>query len=209
MGTDAAQALSKLAREDRREAPRHKTIMRVGLLHGAGYTSLCLVRNISSGGLMARVYRDMMVGERIAVELREGQILSGDVAWSRDCYVGITFDVDVDVEGILASPWVSEQGKRPRLPRIEVERPARLRVGSRFYAARLHNISQCGAKVELGKPLDSWGDAALSLADLPPLKSQIRWMYDKCIGISFNERLPVDVLALWLNNQPGHENEPV
>jgi len=206
----AAQTLQDQERErqrieDRRREQRHKTIMRVGLLHGAGYKELCLVRNISAGGMMARVYRAMAVGETLSVELREGQLLSGTVAWSRDWYVGISFDAEIDVEDALATRWVSEFGHRPRLPRIDIDCPARIRVGSRFYAARLRNISQGGAKVQLFKPLAAWGDAALSLLDLPPLKSQIRWMFDDFVGLSFNERLPFEVLALWLQDHRAIE----
>lgn len=200
MSTIAAQTLHEQQSEERRREQRHKTIMRVGVLHGEGYKELCLVRNISAGGMMARVYRDLGVGERLSVELRQEQLLEGKVAWSRDWYVGITFDAPIDVEDSLASRWVSELGQRPRLPRIDIDCPARIRVGSRFYAARLRNISQGGAKVQLFKPLEAWGDAALSLLDLPPLKGQIRWMFDDCLGLSFNERLPFEVLALWLQD---------
>jgi hypothetical protein len=150
---------------------------------------------------MARIYRELPVGETLKIELKEGQFLPGRVAWARDWYVGLTFDEAIDVEEALASRWISECGQRPRLPRIEVECPARVRIGSRFYAGTLRNISQGGAKVEIARSLEAWGDASLRVADLPPFASQIRWMFGDCLGLSFNERLPFEVLALWLHNQ--------
>src|SRR4051812_28657856 len=62
---------------ERRSAARHLTILRVGALVGPHGRELCLVRNISAGGLMAHVYSNHRMGERVAVELKTKQPIEG------------------------------------------------------------------------------------------------------------------------------------
>src|SRR3712207_2902356 len=95
---------------DRRRHGRHLTILRVGALIIGGRRELCLIRNISAGGLMAHVYSAMQVGQRLAVELKGDQAVAGEVAWVEDANIGITFDEPIDVEEILAIQAASANG---------------------------------------------------------------------------------------------------
>src|SRR5579875_2929966 len=62
---------------DRRRDTRHLTILRVGALIGTEGRELCLIRNISAGGLMAHVYSRHENGERVAIELKGNQQTPG------------------------------------------------------------------------------------------------------------------------------------
>lgn len=62
---------------ERRGHARHITILRVALLHTADVKELCVVRNISAGGLSARVYRSFSIGETVQVEFRSDERLEG------------------------------------------------------------------------------------------------------------------------------------
>jgi hypothetical protein len=187
-GTDKAMV-------ERRDQPRHITLLRVGLLHTGDAKELCVVRNISEGGLSVRVYRGVPLGHRVRVELRPGELLEGFVLWVRHRDVGIGFRETADVQSILASRWVTETGKRQRWPRLEVRCHTRLRLGSRFYSGMLCDISQGGAKVRLQRRPCGVGEAVLTLPDLPPFRGVVRWVDESVIGLSFNERMPFEVLA--------------
>jgi hypothetical protein len=58
---------------ERREDERFVTILRVGVLVIEGRRELCLIRNISAGGLMAHVYSPVEPGQRVVVELKSNQ----------------------------------------------------------------------------------------------------------------------------------------
>ena len=60
---------------DRRNHDRYLTILRVALLHTEAAKELCVVRNISAGGLSARVYRSFEVDEAVEVEFRSEERL--------------------------------------------------------------------------------------------------------------------------------------
>lgn len=189
------------ARAERREHQRHLTILRVAMLHVGDTKELCVVRNISAGGLSARVYRTFEVGETVQVEFRNDERLPGVVKWVRQFEIGVGFEEEISVEAVLTSRWATEDGRRQRLPRIDLECPCQLRVGARFYLATLVDISQGGAKVQLRRPLQGNADAILTLPDLGWLESSIRWSDGAKVGLAFNERLPFEVLVRWIQER--------
>lgn len=186
------------APREQRSHPRHISILRVGLLHARGSKELCVVRNISSGGLSARVYRKLAGGEHVQVELRSGERLSGHVVWERDWEFGIEFPELIDVDSVLASRWVTESGRGRSLPRIQVTCRGRLKMGPRSYSVVLNDISQAGAKVQTHTPIVDGGDLVLTLPDLAQVAGIVRWVGGTDVGISFNECIPFEVLARWI-----------
>ena len=159
------------------------------------------MRNISARGLSARVYRSLAVGEAVQVEFKNDERLAGTVKWVCEFEIGIGFEEDIAVEAVLSSRWATENGRRQRLPRIDVKCPCQLRLGSRFYLATLLDISQGGAKVQLRRPLQASGDAILTLPDLGWLESSVRWSDGCTVGLSFNERLPFEILVRWIQER--------
>ena len=111
-------------RPDRRSSERYLSLLRVGAIEIAGCRELCLIRNISVGGMMIRAYSKITAGTRLSVELKQGDPVAGVVQWVEDDLTGVAFDVPIDVVGLLAS---TAEGPRPRLPRIEITCTARVR----------------------------------------------------------------------------------
>ena len=197
----ARESIPCEAAGEHREHARHITILRVAVLHTAASKELCVVRNISARGLSARVYRSLAVGEAVQVEFKNDERLAGTVKWVCEFEIGIGFEEDIAVEAVLSSRWATENGRRQRLPRIDVKCPCQLRLGSRFYLATLLDISQGGAKVQLRRPLQASGDAILTLPDLGWLESSVRWSDGCTVGLSFNERLPFEILVRWIQER--------
>jgi PilZ domain len=183
--------------ERRREA-RHLTILRVGALIGPDGRELCLIRNISAGGLMAHVYSHHARGARVAVELKSNQAVPGEVVWADESNVGIEFDQPIDVEEMLSSQAALENGWRPRLPRVEVDRLATLRCGARLYGVNTRDISQGGVKVEADQPLEVGREVVLTMEKFRPLAGVVRWSSDGLAGIAFNHLIPFHELMQWL-----------
>src|SRR3546814_5147694 len=62
--------------------------------------------------------------------LKTNQQIPSIVTWSDGSNIGITFDAPIDVEELLTAEPVLDNGWKPRLPRVEVDRLATLRVGA-------------------------------------------------------------------------------
>jgi PilZ domain-containing protein len=183
---------------ERRQSDRHLKILRVGTLIVAGRRELCLIRNISAGGLMAHVYSKLAAGDRIEVELKTRQPVAGRVVWVREANVGIQFERAVDVAELLSNPPLLDNGWRPRTPRVEIDRMATLRAGARTYWVQARDISQSGVKVETDQPPAAGAEVMIALEGFRQLAGQVRWSRDQSCGIAFNDLIPFGELIGWL-----------
>lgn len=182
----------------RRNDKRHLTLYRVGALTVENRRELCLIKNISAGGMMIRTYGRIDQGERLTVELRCGQPVDGVALWSRDQHVGIGFDTKVDIVDLLSG---SMSGPRPRKPRIEIDSFAMLREVANTARVRVCDISQGGAKVRCVAAFAPGSDVVLSIAGLGPIAGILRWAEDGFCGITFNRQLDLPVLVDFLHGQ--------
>ena len=186
---------------ERRQEDRHLKILRVGTLVLNGRRELCLIRNISAGGLMAHVYSMVMPGQIVSVELKTNQQISGRVVWTRGGNAGIQFDGEVDVAELLANPPVMDNGWRPRMPRVEIDRMATLRAGAHTQRVRARDISQSGVKVESDLAPGEGEEIVLTLDNFRPLAGVVRWRNDMVCGIEFNGVIPFGELIDWLKRR--------
>ena len=186
------------SRPERRREERHIRILRVGLLFLDGRRELCLIRNVSSGGLVAHVYSKVKPGDRVTVELKTNQQVTGAIAWAEGSDAGVAFDSPVDIVELLANPPVLDNGWRPRLPRIEIDRSATLRSGSRTRWVRTRDISQSGVKIEVDQPLEIGCHVVVTLDQLGPIAGVVRWQDGQVCGVEFNQLVPFGELIDWL-----------
>ncbi len=190
---------------ERRETPRNLSVLRTAILRTSFGEELCLVRNISAGGLMAHVYSDLKPGDPATVEFKSEISVRGHVVWSRDNLVGIQFAQLVDVFDVLSDHQGLAAGiLHSRAPRVEVRASARLRSGADYQPVMLLNISQGGAKLQLTKPDELKSDLVLMADGLPRLPGSLRWRRGDAAGISFNEVIPFADVARWVANAREH-----
>jgi hypothetical protein len=186
---------------ERRNQERHLRILRVGVIFIDGRRELCLIRNISSGGLMAHVYSSVVAGQEVAVELKTNQRVHGRIAWVKDSNAGVAFDEPVDIAELLANPPVLDNGWRPRPPRVEVQRLGTLRAGAQTRRIRSRDVSQSGAKLEIDQPLQVGADIVLTLENFRPIAGVIRWQEGGVCGVEFNQLIPFGELIDWLKQR--------
>jgi hypothetical protein len=186
---------------ERRRDTRHITILRVGTILVDGRRELCLIRNISAGGLMAHVYSQLRTDQPLEVELKTHQRVAGRVSWCSGSNIGIAFDEVIDVEDLLACHTELDNGWQPRLPRVEVDRLGTLRVGARVHALNTLDISQGGVKIELDEPLEPGAEVIVSLDKLRPIAGVVRWCDEGVCGVSFNQVIPFQELIAWLRTK--------
>jgi len=183
---------------ERRGGERHIKILRVGTLVVEGRRELCLIRNISAGGVMAHVYSPLDPGRRVTVELKASQPVTGRVVWARGGNAGIQFDAAMDVAELLANPQVLDNGWRPRTPRVEIDRMATLRIGASTGWVHARDISQSGIKIESCPPPATGEEVVVTLEGFRPLHGLVRWQSGDYCGIAFNQLIPFGELIDWL-----------
>ena len=203
--TEGADDADAAARRDRRRDIRHLTILRVGLIVTDDSRELCLVRNISAGGLMALVYSPFELDQAVAIELKTNEAIPGRVTWVRESSIGIEFDERIDVSEVLSSAAVLDNGWRPRMPRVPVDRLATLRAGSRTYWVNACDISQGGVRVEADQPLEIGAETVVTLENFRPVQGVVRWRRENQAGISFNHVIPFHELSRWLTERSGQD----
>ena len=186
---------------ERRNCTRHLKILRVGTLVTGERRELCLIRNISAGGLMAHVYSPFAIDQEVSVILKSNHLLSGKVAWIRDGNIGIAFDEPIDVEEMLSNASLTENGWLPRMPRVEVDWLATVRVGATITWVTVRDISQGGVKFESDMPIEPGRQVTLTIERFRSVPGLLRWYENSHGGISFNEPVPFGELMSWLRSE--------
>ena len=196
--TTYSLATSAPTQPDRRGSDRYLSLLRVGSILVEGRRELCLIRNISAGGLMIRAYSEIPIGTVLSIELKQGDPVSGVVKWIEGDLTGVTFDSPIDVVLLLAP---AGNGPRPRLPRIEVDCTAWVREDGDVIRARILNVSQGGVCVEARGTLTVGADIVITLPGLTPAAGVVKWCDGSTHGLSFNRALVLSELVEWLQEQ--------
>ncbi len=183
---------------ERRDDERYLTLFRVGTVMINDRRELCLIKNISAGGMMIRPYCKLAVGDKVSVELKRGEQIPGLINWVRQDSAGIEFNERIDVVELLAT---SMEGPRPRMPRVEVRCIASVRQGANVYGMRAHDVSQGGVKVESDRELEVGGDVLVTLPGLPSKDAVVRWKQGRAYGITFRRLIALAELVEWLRSQ--------
>jgi hypothetical protein len=181
---------------ERRREERQMSLLRVGLMMIGEQRELCLIRNVSSAGMMIRAYCPLAVGTRVSIELKHGHPVEGTVSWTKDESAGVEFDPPIDILNLLAA---SMNGARPRMPRIEIDCTAWVREGAVVHRTKAFNISQGGLRIECLKPLAIGAEVNVTIDGLTPIAGVVRWQDGNSYGLTFNRIITVPVLMDWLH----------
>jgi hypothetical protein len=186
------------AAPERRADERHMSLLRVGALLVGDRRELCLIRNVSVGGMLIRAYSAIEPGTRLSIELKQGEAVHGAVLWAKDDLVGVSFDEPIDILSLITT---SSDAPRPRMPRLEVRCTAWVRDGAIVHRTRAVNISQGGVRVETAQVLTAGSQVTVTLPGMPPEQGVVRWSDEEGCGITFNRVLALSQLVAWVGEQ--------
>jgi hypothetical protein len=158
----------------------------------------CAVRRLTSAGAVIHADFELAPGEKLQLELENGQRLEGSVAWQNGGETGLTFDRPVDVFAIIARNMVNMPGERRRLPRIQVRCGVHLDAPSGTELAAALDISQGGLKLETRLALSPGDPVQVTPEGLFPLPGTVRWSKGGLAGIAFNPERGWQELMPWL-----------
>jgi hypothetical protein len=191
---------------ERRRDNRYMSVYRVATLRTSRFCGLCLIRNISGGGLMGTVHKVLPVSAAVAVEIEADNPIAGRIVWTKDTLIGVKFDAPIDVLQILHCSTEQTAGRKHRMPRLMVDCIARVLVGGVSREIRVVDISQGGAKVEADF-LGVGDQLIIAINGLEPCRGVICWVEAGRAGISFNAPLAFNSLASWASHCKGAARE--
>ena len=186
-----------LWQSERREDARHLAVLRVAKLISDLGETLCLVRNISSGGAMLRIYCNAKLNQTVSVEMKTGQLWTGRVVWHRPPHLGLAFEAPIDVLEFLSSEQ-RLNSLRPRFPRFQTSRPATIRIGDREHAVSLCDVALGGACFTCADPPIVGTRLLFRIAGLPGRTGEIRWQFCDKAGLAFQAPIPFAEFAAWI-----------
>lgn len=202
MPDDASElSLTPSFADERRGDHRAATVFRPVLIEAEEFAGFCLVRNLSSTGLMGVVYTQFAQDLPVLIQFNQDCVIPSTVIWSQQGRVGIRFDTAIDVPFILDSMARKEiEGKINRAPRVQLQCNGFFLIGDRSLSINVLDISQRGIKVHSSfvRPGD---DVLVQLDGLEPRKAVVRWTQDGTAGLNFIRPLGFADLAEWVIGQ--------
>lgn len=184
---------------DRRAEPRTASVYRPVIIETDGYTGFCLIRNLSDRGLQGVIYADLSEGEPINVQFATGLEVSGQIAWTRDRHIGVSFDIAINTTEVLEDLGRSRLGdKINRALRVSVDTAGVVTTGDeRQTPVLVHDISQRGVKITA--PFVRVGDqVTIYLDTLGNRKADVRWFQGGFAGLNFVTPIAFEELASWV-----------
>ncbi len=176
---------------ERRANERHSLMLRAAKVLTPGGELVCSVREVSATGLRLRFYHELPQDRFLLLELGNGERYPLETVWRKDDLIGARFGAPIDVSEFMAEPSPFAR----RQLRVRLKLGALLTAGQRDYRAQLTDLSQQGARIELGSQLDPLQSVRLEAPGLPLRFGQVRWREGFAHGLFFDQPLRLDDFA--------------
>ncbi len=188
--------------DDRRIGLRALSILRVARAVWDGADQLCVIRNISSGGVMFECLHPPALDTEVLVELRSDRRMTGLVRWVRDGRAGIQFADEIDVAHMLREDRSSLLRIRARLPRFVRRGIIRLIVEGETIPADIADISITGVRCRPEAPVRAGAPLVAALDGVGAANAVVRWARGDSVGVGFEKPLSWKPFQLWLDQAP-------
>lgn len=185
--------------DERRSDQRATTVFRPAIIRMGEFRSFCLVRNVSSSGMMAKVYSAIPVETPIIVEFSAHLAAAGTVVWSEDGLIGIWFNDGVNIAEILTETGKKGPGNKVNRPlRLEIDAEGEMVINGSTAPFEVLDISQRGLKARVRNRLNLNDEVLVRIIDLAPRLAVVRWTKPGEVGLNFTRPLGIDELATWV-----------
>ena len=195
MGVAVVQHGEEVGRElavDQRSAPRFTSLIRTAKLVSGQGEFVCVVRDVSSGGVRLRCFHDLPRDPAMALELQNGELIEIERLRDRGTEASFRFATEIPVERL-----VHENRLYPRrLLRLNIAIPLTLRTLGGVVSAVTENISQQGCRVECAQPLALAQAVMVESSHLPGIRARVRWRRGGVCGLVFDDIFTLRDFAL-------------
>jgi hypothetical protein len=164
---------------------------------------LCLIRNISSGGVQIETYRPVRQDEHITIALRAGYVLHGRVAWVADLKAGVQFDTPIEVQEVLAGKIGGTDSLRVRSPRLAADFWVTMENDGQVHHVHVCDVSQGGIKVDSDEKFRSGTRTWIHISQFGRREAVVRWCRDGQVGLAFLTPISYADFAGWRKRALG------
>lgn len=183
--------MAKADRDRRQGKSRLSLLIRIAKLVSEHGEFLCIVRDVSEGGVRLRFFHPVPDAATMRLVLANGDAIPVEKAWERGGQVGFRFAGKVDVQGFIA-----EAGRYPkRQLRIEADCAATLTADGEASAAVIRNISREGARIDCESPLALGQQVRVDADGWPPILATVCWRSRPAYGLIFRQVFTIEDLA--------------
>jgi len=178
---------------ERRGAARVTVMIRPAKLVADSREFLCVVRDVSEGGLKLRLFHDLPRHRHLTIEFENGERHAIRLVWQTGDLVGCHFIGEVDLPRLIAA----HEGPYPRRqPRLQVAVDAVLCTGGLRTPITLRDISQRGGAVDCPGWLMIDELVRIESDVLPTIHAKVRWRRPPRYGVVFEQTFRLEELAL-------------
>lgn len=178
--------------EDKRSGKRFTLVLRAAKLVAQGREYLCILRDVSQGGVKLRLFHALPDCRPLEIELGNGVRHRIEPVWQRGDLAGFRF-----VRGPVALPdLLGMTGPFPRRGvRLRAELPVVVTGADGTHAATLRDISLDGARIDSATIHPLSARLLIQSSQLPAIPGRVRWRKGQAHGLAFERHFALDELA--------------
>ena len=174
-----------------RSDPRIPLVMHTAKLLCETGEYVCMVRDISSGGVRIRLFHDLPPDEFLFLELANGERFALERRWHSGDEAGFRFASSIDVD-----EFIDEPSLLPRRPlRVRLDRTALVTADGEDSGGMLINLSQQGAAIETNRAIAKDVYVRLEVDGLPILFGHVRWREGNRHGLALQKAFRLEEFA--------------
>lgn len=177
---------------DKRSAPRFTSLIRAAKLVSPQGEFVCVVRDVSSGGVRLRCFHEVPHGPGMALELHNREVLAIERIRQDGFEASFRFAEHIPIERLISDAQFYPR----RLLRLNIAIPLTLRTLGGPVAAVTRNISQQGCRVECAMPLALAQPLTIETPHLPSIRAKVRWRQESECGLVFDDTFSLKDFAV-------------
>ena len=176
---------------DQRGATRYTSLIRSAKLICGSGEFVCVIRDVSSTGISLRTFHRLPSGDRMALELPNGEGYELQKVRTDGREGSFTFLTPVPVEKLIRE--APDYPKRQL--RLNIEMPIEVSCLTGRGQAITRNLSQQGACIDCDVPLAIAQTVKLTSGDLPEIRAKVRWRRAPEYGLVFDNTFSLSDFA--------------
>ncbi len=189
---DTAGMHEAKAPSDHRGAERFTSLIRAAKLISSQGEFVCVIRDVSASGISLRMFHDLPVDDRLALELQNGECYELKKVREMDREASFTFRQLIAVERLIHETWNFPK----RQLRINVAMPLTVSTISCNAQATTENMSQQGCRFICDTALAIDQTVRLESPELPEIRAKVRWRKDDHYGLVFDNTFTLREFAV-------------
>lgn len=179
---------------ERRAGVRTRTVYRSAKIVSGRDAGLCWILNLSDGGAMVETGLAVVAGEEIWIELADGIVIAGSVAWRDRERVGMSFSQPIDSFQLLRQLAQERWNGRSRQVRLQVNKLVEVASELGPSILRLQDVSQRGLQLRHIGNLGVGMPVTIHLSQELVVRGVVRWKRDSVAGVELDGMIPVCAL---------------